>query len=123
MATAQQIQLMMKDLRNIEQELKRLNSQVKIYRDQKKDIETQISKYLEEKDQPGLKYQDLLVLTGESKRRTRKKKEERELDLMSILESKGIRNARETVNEIMETMKGKQVIRPVLKIKNSGITE
>jgi hypothetical protein len=108
----------MKELKVIDTEIKRLFIQLKELRIKKKQIEEQIIQYLEDKDQPGLKYEDLLVLSAKSKRRERKTKEDKESDILQILEQKGIRNSRETYSEIMDALKGREMVTPVLKIKN-----
>ncbi len=115
---AKQIQNNMKELKVIDTEIKRLFTQLKELRIKKKQIEEQIIQYLEDKDQPGLKYEDLLVLSAKSKRRERKTKEDKESDILQILEQKGIRNSRETYSEIMDALKGREMVTPVLKIKN-----
>ena len=117
MATATEIRSNMKELKDINTEVKRLNYLLKGYRERKKELEDKIMEYLERTGQPGIKYEDLIVLAGEKKCRDKKKKEEKELDVLTILEDKGIRNSRETYLEILEAMRGEQKIAPSLKIK------
>jgi hypothetical protein len=117
MATATQIRSEMKELKEVNTEIKRLAISLKMLRDRKKGLEDDIIEYLERTGQPGIKYEDLIVLAGEKKCREKKKKEEKELDVLTILEDKGIRNSRETYLEILEAMRGEQKIAPSLKIK------
>ena len=117
MATATQIRSEMKELKEVNAEIKRLAISLKMLRDRKKGLEEDIIEYLNRTGQPGIKYEDLIVLAGEKKCRDKKKKEEKELDVLTILEDKGIRNSRETYLEILEAMRGEQKIAPSLKIK------
>ena len=117
MATATQIRSEMKELKEVNTEIKRLAISLKMLRERKKGLEDDIIEYLERTGQPGIKYEDLIVLSGEKKCREKKKKEEKELDVLTILEDKGIRNSRETYLEILEAMRGEQKITPSLKIK------
>jgi hypothetical protein len=117
MATATQIRSEMKELKEVNTEIKRLAISLKILRDRKKGLEEDIIEYLNRTGQPGIKYEDLIVLSGEKKCREKKKKEEKELDVLTILEDHGVRNSRETYLEILEAMRGEQKIAPSLKIK------
>jgi hypothetical protein len=117
MATATQIRSEMKELKEVNTEIKRLAISLKMLRERKKGLEDDIIEYLNRTGQPGIKYEDLIVLAGEKKCRDKKKKEEKELDVLTILEDKGIRNSRETYLEILEAMRGEQKIAPSLKIK------
>ena len=117
MATATQIRSEMKELKEVNTEIKRLAISLKMLRERKKGLEEDIIEYLNRTGQPGIKYEDLIVLAGEKKCREKKKKEEKELDVLTILEDHGIRNSRETYLEILEAMRGEQKTAPSLKIK------
>ena len=117
MATATQIRSEMKELKEVNTEIKRLAISLKMLRERKKGLEEDIIEYLNRTGQPGIKYEDLIVLAGEKKCREKKKKEEKELDVLTILEDRGVRNSRETYLEILEAMRGEQKIAPSLKIK------
>ena len=117
MATATQIRSEMKELKEVNTEIKRLAISLKMLRERKKGLEDDIIEYLNRTGQPGIKYEDLIVLAGEKKCREKKKKEEKELDVLTILEDHGIRNSRETYLEILEAMRGEQKVAPSLKIK------
>jgi hypothetical protein len=117
MATATEIRSNMKELKDINTEIKRLNIVLKGYRDRKKELEENIIEYLDRTGQPGIKYEDLIVLAGEKKARDRKKKEEKELDVLTLLEERGIRDSRNLYNDILEAMKGEEKVVSSLKIK------
>jgi hypothetical protein len=117
MATATEIRSNMKELKDINTEIKRLNIILKGYRDRKKELEETIIEYLDRTGQPGIKYEDLIVLAGEKKARDRKKKEEKEFDVLTLLEERGIRDSRNLYNDILEAMKGEEKVVSSLKIK------
>lgn len=117
MATATEIRSNMKELKDINTEIKRLNILLKGHRDRKKELEENIIEYLDRTGQPGIKYEDLIVLAGEKKARDRKKKEEKELDVLTLLEERGIRDSRTLYNDIIEAMKGEEKVVSSLKIK------
>jgi hypothetical protein len=117
MATATEIRSNMKELKDINTEIKRLNYLLKGYRERKKELEETIIEYLERTGQPGIKYEDLIVLAGEKKARDRKKKEEKEYDVLTLLEQNGVRNSRGLYNDILEAMKGEEKVVSSLKIK------
>ena len=73
--SAQQIQSNMRELKAINSEIKRLRSELKVFVNKKKQIESVIKEYLYRNEQPGIKYQDLVVLASEKKQRQRKTKE------------------------------------------------
>lgn len=117
MATATEIRSNMKELKDINTEIKRLNIVLRGYRERKKELEENIIEYLDRTGQPGIKYEDLIVLAGEKKARDRKKKEEKELDVLTLLEERGIRDSRNLYNDILEAMKGEEKVVSSLKIK------
>ena len=117
MATATQIRYEMKELKDINTEIKNIAIKLKLLRERKKELEEDIIEYLNRTGQPGIKYEDLIVLAGEKKCRDKKKKEEKELDVLTILEQEGIRDSRTVYNHIVEAMRGEQRLAPSLKIK------
>lgn len=117
MATATQIRAEMKELKNINLEIKRLSVGLKGLRDRKKELEESILEYLDRTGQPGIKYEDLIVLAGEKKGREKKSKDEKELDVLTILEHHGVGESRNVYKDIMNALKGEQKTAPSLKIK------
>jgi hypothetical protein len=123
--SAQQIQSNMRELKAINSEIKRLRSELKVFVNKKKQIESVIKEYLYRNEQPGIKYQDLVVLASEKKQRQRKTKEERNQEIASILESYGVRNTEDALLDISDALRGKETITLGLKIKeqNNNILE
>ena len=118
--SAQQIQSNMKELREIEIETKRKKEELKKLIEKEKQLKKIITKYLYENDQPGIKYQDLVVLAKEKKTRERKTKNERNQDIEEILLQNGIRNTNEVIAEISEALRGKEKMTFDVKIKRQN---
>lgn len=109
----------MKELKTINNEIRRITIQLKNLRDKKKDLEKHILSFLKQEEQPGLRYQEMVVLSGEKKIRDKKDKEQKEQEIINLLENAGVNDAKNTYNTILEAMKGEQHTVPTLKIKNS----
>ena len=115
--SAQQIQLSMKELREIEMEIQRMKTELKKLVEKEKKLKSYINQYVHDNELPGLKYQDFTVLAVEKKTRQRKTKVERNQELEDILSQHGIRDTQEVLNEITEALKGKEEIKLAVKIK------
>jgi len=116
--SAHQIQSDMRELKELTTEIKRMKMTLKLLNLKKHEIEDRIKDYLDKNEQPGIKYQSLVVLATEKKVRKRKTVEERANEVAQILEEKGIHDVDDTVLEIMETLKGKAQTTMALKIKD-----
>jgi hypothetical protein len=117
---AQIIQSNMRELKSITTEMKRLNIELKTLKLKKKEIEKNIKKFIEQTDQPGVKYGDLTVLAEQKKQRLRKSKDERNQEIAQILEDYGLTNVNDVLDEINEALKGKQELTMKLKIKENN---
>ena len=118
--SAQQIQANMKELREIEIEIKRKKEELKFLTEKEKNLKISIKQYLYQNEQPGIKYQDLVVLAKERKTRQRKTKDERNQDIEEILIQNGIRNTHEVLTEISEALRGKEQLTFDVKIKRQN---
>jgi len=116
--SAHQIQSDMRELKELSAEVKRLKMTLKLLNLKKREIEDRIKEYLDKNDQPGIKYQSLIVLSTEKKVRKRKTVEERANEVAQILEERGIHDVDDAVLEIMETLKGRAQTTMALKIKD-----
>ena len=106
-------------MKNIDAEIKRQAGSLKLLRKRKTELEQNIVKYLEEKEQPGLKFQgEAIIIQSKSARKT-KKKGEKLADSLSILENYGIHNAEKVLSEILEAQRGEEI--EVRKIKTQKI--
>jgi len=111
------IQGKLNELNSITFELKTLRSRSSQLRYRKKDLEEEIDDYLESKDQPGLKYKGMAIIREDVTKRKTKKKQEKIDASISVLESHGISDPAEVLEELMEARRGSPVHRKKLKFK------
>lgn len=116
---ATQIANDMKELKAIMAETKKLMDTLKEIRDRKKQLESNILQYLEENSQPGVKYQELIVLRNEKTTFSKKKPKEREQEIVKILEENGVADARGVYKAIGEAGKGEEIAVTKLKVKQT----
>ena len=105
-------------------ELKNINIAIKNYRKQIADLkkrgttlEKNILTYLNEKDQPGVKHQNVAIII-ENKPKKVKNKQTIEKECMRILQENGITNHKLVLNQITETKKGESIGMQKIKIQD-----
>lgn len=101
------------ELKNLTQELERMNKEALKLRKRKKELETVLEKFLEEKKQPGFKYKNIAVVSKETSRLLQKPKDERLKDAIDILRSQGVPNPDKVYEELMKSQKKDTVKRHV----------
>lgn len=111
------IQADVKELQNIDNEIKRLQKQVKVLKNRKIIIETNIKSYLDEKDQPGVKYQDIAIIIDNRKGRMRVNDKEKKERITDILTSNGVNNTEQLITELIESMKGLPTNKSYIKLQ------
>ena len=111
------IQASVKELKEINIEIKRLRTETSKLRKRATEIEKNIITYLNEKEQPGVKYQNTAIILENKPKRVAKSKKEVENDSLKILENCGIHNAKEVLNQILESRKGDKVQLQKVKIQ------
>lgn len=109
-----------KELKSLENEIKRLSLEMRSLKLRKKIIEEQIIDYLEENNQPGIKYNNTIILAHERLKTVAKKKPERISNGMGVLERHGVRDAGKALEELMIAMKGNTSKVSYLKIKDNS---
>lgn len=105
------------ELNQLNAEIKRLQARTRLLRQKSKKVEEHIVKYLQEKDQPGVKYKGTAIVMENKPKRLLKKTKEREEDALEVLRSHGVENADKVLKEIMEARKGDSVNTTKIKIK------
>lgn len=106
-----------KELEDINKELASLRGKMKILRERKEKLEGEICQYLDEKDQPGLKYKNIAIVMEEKEKRLRKKKQDKLNDGISYLRDNGISNPEKVLENLLDKMKGDVEEKKVLKIR------
>ena len=107
----------LQELDRIDIEIKRLNDNLKQLRKQKKNVEQNIIGFLNAKNQPGVKYKNNAIIVEKKEKRIRKKKNQKQEEIMNILVSYGVHNPNEAFNKIVEANSGNVEITDKLKIQ------
>jgi hypothetical protein len=106
------------ELKELWVEIKKHSTELKRFRKRKDELEKKIEEFLVEKDQPGVKYRDVAVILEKNKyKRIPKKKEQKKTDCINVLTHYGISNAEKILSEIIETMKGDEVPKNSIRLK------
>ncbi len=111
------IQSDIKELNDVNNEIKRLSSELKKLRIQSKDIELRIVNFLQEKEQPGVKYQGKAIILENKEKHVKKKKNEQETDALEVLSKFNIPEPEKVLKQILEARKGSLTEIQKLKIK------
>lgn len=111
----------LRELKNISNEIKRMNLEMKVLRLKKKEIEERIIDYLHEAEQPGVKYGDIIVLSKERTVRKRLKKKEKEEKAIGVLEELGVTNPKDALHTILDSMKGEEMVSESIQLKETKI--
>lgn len=106
------------ELKELCVQIKKHSTELKKFRKRKDELEKKIEEFLVEKDQPGVKYRDVAVILEKNKyKRVPKKKEQKKMDCINVLTHYGIGNAEKILSEIIETMKGDEVPKNSIRLK------
>ncbi len=118
------IQSDVKELKEINVEIKRIREQMSKLKKRGIVLEKNIIQYLNEKETPGLKYQNTAIIIENKKKRIAKSKKEIEAESIEILASQGIVNAKEVLNKILEARRGDKIDLQKVKIQkyNTGLS-
>jgi len=100
------IKQLIDELQILNEEVKRNNKKNRSLRSRIKIIETQISEYLIEKEQKGVKYRGKTILLKTKDKRSRKKKSDKEEDIVNLLRTLHIDNPKDVYRELKELEKG-----------------
>lgn len=109
----------LKELKNVIHEIKRKNVEMKLLRIKKKELEENIMEFLRLEEQPGVKFEDIVVLSKERTTCKKLKKTEKEENAIVVLENLGISNPKEALTSILDSMKGESIVVESLQFKES----
>jgi hypothetical protein len=111
------IQSEINELTQVNAEIKRLSFQLRNLRKRAKDIEANVIDFLQQKEQPGLKFQGKAILLETKEKRLIKKRSEQEADAISVLSKYDIDEPDKVLKEILDSRKGSSKEISKLKIK------
>jgi hypothetical protein len=107
------------ELKEITTEVKNRSKELCKLRARKVELEKKICDFLTEKDQPGVKYKDVAIILEKNKyKRMPKKKAQKEEDCLNVLKHYGVSNAEKIFGELLETMKGDEVQKNAIRLKD-----
>jgi DNA polymerase sigma len=104
------------ELRNINAEIKRLSKEASVLRKRAKIVEENIINYLNEKEQPGVKFKDTAIVVETKPKWSYKGKKDKDEDSIRILEENGVSNPKDVLSEIFRARKGNELESKKLKI-------
>jgi len=100
------IKSLIDEINGIDKEIKTLKLRVKGLNSRRKTVEKQILEFLEQNEQPGVKYKNLAFYQETKARRKIKKKADKRNDCMAVLNSLGIQNSESAYRAIENAMRG-----------------
>ena len=106
------------ELNKINQELKRLRIQIRTLNSRKTTLEKEIKTFLEEKDQPGLKYQGVSIMVEDSKKHKYMKQSDKINDCCQILTEYVVQDTTTVMTQLLKAMKGDEEDVTKLRIKS-----
>jgi len=92
----------LQELERLDVEIKRLSTTLKNLRKQSKQVESKIINYLNEHDQPGVKYNNKAIMIENKTTKKRRTKAERENGMLEVLKSYNIPNPEKAMDEILK---------------------
>lgn len=105
------------EVENIESEIKRNNTRNKMLRKRNEELKGLIAKYLNEKNEPGVKYNETFIILEPIEKRKQKSKKEKEKSIKELLQKAGIPDTENFYQQLSEIQKRSPEIKHVVKVK------
>ena len=105
------------ELEQIQAEIKRNNSRNSMLRQRSKELETNITEYLSQKGQHGIKYNGRAIIMEQKEKRPVKKKKEKEADIISFLEELGVKDPSHAYTRLQDVQRSDPVEENKIKFK------
>jgi hypothetical protein len=105
------------ELNKINQEIKRHRADIKKLNERKAILDNEIKDFLNQKNQPGLKYQGVAIVMEDATKHKYKKKDDKKKDCCELLRDYGINNPEDAFEKILSSLKGEEETMTKLKIK------
>ena len=105
------------ELDKIQLEIKRNNTSNKFLKQRAKEIEQSITNYLEEKNEPGLKYNGKAIVIENKEKRLQKSKKDKKSDVVTLLENLGVNEPDNVYDKILDVQKKSPVSERKIKLK------
>jgi hypothetical protein len=111
------------ELRNIHTEITRLKSLIKGLTEKSDTLTESIHKFLKESNLQSISYGDFKIEAMMKQKRQRKKKAEKEKDVLAVLQKAGIRDAKRLYAEINDSLKGEITTQSSIKVETGPKNE
>jgi hypothetical protein len=111
------IKAYVEELQNIQIEIKRNNIKNTEHRKRIKELEANITQYLNEKGQIGLKYQGKAIFLEQKELRPAKKKKDKEQALISFFEELGVTDPKSAYSKFQDAQKEAPIEKTTIKFK------
>lgn len=106
------------ELNSVNIEIKNNNIKNKTLRKRAKELENNISEYLNSKEQNGLKYNGKAIILEQKEKFTTKNKKEKQDDIKLLFKSLGVSDPDYAYEKLLETQKGELISQNKLVFKN-----
>jgi hypothetical protein len=104
------------ELRNIHTEITRLKGLIKGLVEKSDTLTESIHKFLKDSNLQSISYGDFVIQATVKQKRQRKKKAEKEKDVLAVLQKAGIRDAKRLYAEIDNSLKGEVTSESSIKV-------
>jgi hypothetical protein len=108
------------ELKNVHTEINRLKGLMKNLTEKSKTLTESIHKYLKDSNLQSISYGDFKIEATVKQKRQRKKKAEKEKDVLAVLQKAGIRDAKRLYAEIDNSLKGEVTTESSIKVDTNS---
>ena len=108
------------ELKNVHTEINRLKGLMKNLTEKSKTLTESIHKYLKGSNLQSISYGDFKIEATVKQKRQRKKKAEKEKDVLAVLQKAGIRDAKRLYAEIDNSLKGEVTTESSIKVDTNS---
>ena len=107
------------ELESITTEIKRLYTLIKKLKNRSKELEINITSFLNEKNQPGIKYKDTTIILTTKKKQNYISKKKQQESTIELLRQNGVQNPQKVLQDITEMKKADCIEHSKLVIKKN----
>jgi hypothetical protein len=118
--SAVQVACDMKEIKILEQEIKRMSIDLKGLRIKKKELEERVLGFLQSTRHDAVKFDEIIAFSKDGSARVKKKKTDREREIIEILQNAGVMSPEQILNEIKGTYKGESKTVKKLTVKKES---
>lgn len=110
------VQAQIQELQSVEHEIKHLSSRLKALRDRKKDLEAEITTYIQQNDLPGVRYQGKAILVKPQTKFEMKPKKDQEESVREVLRKYHVEDESAFLEELKMAKRAGEVTQTKIKV-------